>query len=292
MTIKKIGSDELDKAIKQLKQGLLSNNLPIIRKAYKRLHDIGPDVCPRLLAELKQIDVRKVDRPEVVMMARGLAIILHDLNEDISREFIANAMALKISPLIKSAFNGILHFRRDNFREVQFNGILILEDKSIDKEYHASSHVLRWLKIIPLKHLEGIPRIYIIKDDTDFDFRGYIETYLSVIVIAWETDWQPKNILQKLSRFAQKKTLYHEIGHHFHQHTDGGQVPEQEEEAYARKMIRKAHPRLSKFAKVVKLIFPKKRNRQKVNNYNQGLVWWCKKLYYYNRSILIIQILE
>jgi len=261
MTIKKIDSDELDKAIKQLKQGLLSNNLSITGKAYKRLHDIGTDASPRLLAELKQIDVEKVDRPEVVMMARGLAIILHDLNEEISREFIANAMASKISPLIKSAFNGILHFSIDNFKETQFNGIRILEDKSIDKEYRASSHVLRWLTVIPLKHLEGIPRIYIIKDDADYDFRGYIVSDLNVIVIFWETDWQPRNILQKLSRFAQKITLYHEIGHHFHQHREGGQVPEQEEEAeaYARKMIRKAHPRLSKFAKVVKLIFPKKK---------------------------------
>ena len=59
--------------------------------------------------------------------------------------------------------------------------------------------------------------------------------------------WLPegtRGFQRRLQLFATQGTLYHEIGHSFHQHSEPGQVAEQEDEAnaYKHRMLRRAYP--------------------------------------------------
>ena len=217
----------------------MGGHVEITTLAHKDLYNIGKDVVPRLQDELQCLDFEQIDRPEIVLLATGLALILHDLDEAVSRDFINSVLESKCNPVVRSTFNGVLRYSRSNYHESWLGETVILEDKAIDEKYRATQYVLRWLTAVPSYDLKGMPRIYIIKDKEHFDFVGKFKPVLGTITIVWETKFHPYNPIQWFYLMSTEKTLYHEIGHYSHKHVEYGQVPEQEREAnmYAAKMF-------------------------------------------------------
>ncbi len=256
---------DLETVINQLKRGLVSRHYPTKAKAYKKLYEAGTKSIPLLLRELEHIEFNKNYRPEVLVLATGLLVILHDLDEEISEKFVRKAIAEKCDDTTARSFNSILRFKRSNFLEAKVGNTLILEDKTIDGRYQATKHILKWLETVPREDFEGVPRIYIIPYETHYDFAGYYLPFLGVITIVWYTNNHPRHPIQPLNHFLKQLTLYHEIGHHYHKHIEGGSMPEQEEEAdaYAVKMSGNAHPKLKKFVIFIKMLLgiKKKKNR-------------------------------
>ena len=92
---------EIDKIISRLKQGLIGDHIEITTQAYKNLYNVGEDVVPRLLDELQRLNLEQIDRPEIVSLATDLALIFHNLNESISRDFINSVLGSKCDPVVR-----------------------------------------------------------------------------------------------------------------------------------------------------------------------------------------------
>lgn len=256
---------DLETVINQLKRGLVSRHYPTQAKAYKKLFESGAKSIPLLLQELQLIELKKNRRPEILVLATGLLVILHDLDEEISEKFVKNVLSEKCDETTARAFKSILRFKKSNFQETAYLDTIILEDKTIDSRHQATAHVLRWLEIIPPNDLKGVPRIYLIPYKSHYDFLGNYLPFIGVINIVWNTDNHPFDPIQLVNRFRKQITLYHEIGHHFHKHTEGGQVPEQEKEAdtYAYKKLGKGRHKLKIFFKILSFLIGKKKKKDR-----------------------------
>ncbi|MEP3275712.1 MAG: hypothetical protein ABJN26_07970 [Stappiaceae bacterium] len=245
---------DIEKAINQLKQSLVSSDRALTGKACQVLYNAGDEAVKPLLKELERIDFENVAHPIAIPAICGLATILHDLNETESRALITLALSKPCHPSIQSAFRTILRFSKTNYRQSFFNGIVIFEEKTIDPRYDASKHVQIWLKNLPEEDLEGIPFLYIVEDQSSFDYLGQYLPHFGTITLIWNTFFHPQNPIQWLARIGFEGTLYHEVGHHRNKHTEGGQVPEQEKEAntYARHYSTRAHPHIARVVWAVK----------------------------------------
>ncbi|WP_085905675.1 hypothetical protein [Kiloniella majae] len=254
-------NNDLENAINRLKRGLISKHYPTQAVAYKALYKNRDKSIPFLLRELKLLDLKKYNSVNTILAA-GFLTILHDLDEKLSEQFVKKSITPKTDPVIKRSFDSILRFKRANFTETEHRGVLILEDKTLDQRNHATDFVLKWLEFIPDEDLTGIPRIYIIPRKPQYDFAGQYLPYIGVINLVWFEYDEQINFLNAMDRFFTQKTLYHEIGHHYHRHKEGGQVPSQEEEAdrYAYKKLRIARPKVSRFLRMIAKIFRRNKN--------------------------------
>lgn len=245
---------ELEAAVSRLKASLLTGSSADTMNAHKALHAYGDQAVDPILRELEPINLAQVDYPEIVSLVTGLTTVLHDLNESVSINFVENALKQACHPAIAASLRNIIRFRRSDYRETQFRGMTILEEKTIDDRYQATAHVSRWLHNIPGDDLADISRLYIISEQSHHDFRGYYRPHLAIITLAWETLFHPYIPVQWIFRLGHEHTLYHEVGHHREGHTEYGQDPEQESQAdaYARRLVRQAHPAAEKFGRVVR----------------------------------------
>ncbi|MEM7426964.1 MAG: hypothetical protein AAF441_12785 [Pseudomonadota bacterium] len=236
--------EQISSSLKRLKQGLLVSSLPITDRAYAELFAIGPPIVPFLLAELDKIDVSNPERGELVPLFMGLMTLLHDLDETVSRPFIDRVLAEGCISGVESGLTILKRHHSSRFRQTTVHGIEIWEQENIPESSRATEYVSRWLSNVPPGDLAGISRLYLVTSQPTFDFAGYYEHYLSLILIVWKAGPQKWSPLNWLERFLHEATLYHEVGHHFHQHAERGQVPEQEEEAvaYSRQIMRQQHP--------------------------------------------------
>ena len=183
------------------------------------------------------------------------------MDTELSLQLSSDALKQKIHPILRSELQQTLRFSIANYRQTYFGEILILEEKTVDERYSASSYVRSWLSTVPSKDLVGISRIYIITSHVDFDFLGSYTPHIAKIALVWDDSLSPANPLVGLLRLANRQTLYHEVGHHRFKHNYGyGQDPIQERVAdeYAAKQIRVAHPRLRRLIKFANRILQRK----------------------------------
>ena len=262
---------EINAAIKQLKRALMTRQTDLGRDAQKMLFAAGEAATEPLLRELRQINFSKKPHPLELSLVTGFCLALHDINERESEKFITNALSKRCHPAVRSSLTGILRHKTSDYRQSDYQGIQIFEHAKIDKRRNASDHVKGWLGNIPDHDVEGISRIYLIKKANWQDFHGYYAQTLSVIVLVWKEYFHPYNPLQWFVRFSHERTFYHEVGHHFHRHSESGHVPEQEQEAdaYARRLMRNAHPRLVSFASFLRPLVGGKASETESNAINQ-----------------------
>ncbi len=96
------------------------------------------------------------------------------------------------------------------------------------------------------------------------DFLGSYRLFYDSIVLVW-SGRDRRRSYRWLNLMRAEMTFYHEVGHHFHQHKESGQIKQQEREAnqYSAQMFRKAHPILVPLMKALlwPLRLPKKFKR-------------------------------
>ena len=109
---------------------------------------------------------------------------------------------------------------------------------------------------MPQDDLVKIERMYIIPK-TNQDYRGTYTPILCNIMVEWDVNDSFYNPLAYIFLFMIAKTLYHEIGHHVHDHTFG-QIEEQEIEAdqYAYKLLEVSYPVFMMFLNMVTRLLP------------------------------------
>lgn len=255
--------DAIDRAIRQIKKGVMTADLELAGVGYMKLNAIGRDAAPALLCELRRIDLKKIDPPGRTALVAGLGAILHDISEGDSDAFMEEALSGRHHPVNGAVLRIIGRYRRSQYRAVEFNGIEVLESAAIDKPLEATKHLLGWLRNIPAEDLAGITRIYIIEETPEQDFLGRYLPSTAIVTLVWKTLGHPNVPMKWLSRINMERTFYHEIGHHKSGHKETGQVPEQEQEAdrYANERMRESRPALSGTARFLYRLGVRKRRK-------------------------------
>ncbi|MGI9383731.1 MAG: hypothetical protein ACR2PO_11305 [Methyloligellaceae bacterium] len=249
--------DELEQAVKRLIQGLMAGSAKITLEAHKQLYDAGSRAVPMLAGELDRWDVQKIAHPQAASVVVGLAALLHDLDERAARAFADRTLRSTCHPVIASGLRSLQRHAISNYRRSSFAGVCIFEETALDPDYEASRQIADWLTEVPQDDLQGLARIYIVKSKPHFDFYGKYLPILGVVTLAWHTFLGPRNPLNRLLLRHHKHTLFHEIGHHAHDHTEFGQDPEQEAEAetYARTRLARTDPIWFSFRRALKGLF-------------------------------------
>lgn len=175
-----------------------------------------------------------------------LLVLLDELDRDAFAEEINRLLAGEIHPLHRRTVDLLARRRGDKPAFSIGNNLPVYIAPDLESQAGVLlGNIDKWSRT-PHLVLDGIVRIDIIADHPEIDYRGLYDLYYSGITLTWPTD-NLRGLSLWLRRIRAEFTFYHEVGHHVCGHTEGGSVPDQEEEAdkYARMMIRQAHPVLS-----------------------------------------------
>lgn len=130
-------------------------------------------------------------------------------------------------------------------------GVPVYIADDVDQSEMVYRYLQRWSCTPDLAISSGV-RIDVIALADDMDYLGRYLLYFDGIVLTWQNG-NLYYLRRWWRKFQTELTFYHEVGHHFHQHSEGGQVKEQEKEAddYKRLMFRNAHPVFVPVARVL-----------------------------------------
>ncbi len=239
-----IKQDPLSNNIKILKQGLMSGHPNLVLEALRNIYALGQTAIPAIQSELNSIDLETAERPEITQLMTGLLTLLQDLDENLAQKYIQNVRQLKLPPVIRNSLNIVERYKSQNYSISEYKDIEIYEERHISEKFNATKNVIKWLSKLPAEDTKGISRIYIIDSKDALDYLGQHLSILSVITLTWETSFSRYHLMYWTTKFIAERIFYHEVGHHALNHTEPGQVPEQEKEAdeYAYKFMRKNHP--------------------------------------------------
>lgn len=268
-------SDEAIKAeIQRLLRGATQPSQDDMYQAHRALYLMGQAAIPELRNSVLGHDFRKVDFPERTVMVSALVGVIHDIDETVSRQIVEQIKKKGCHPTIRSALDSVCRFNADEYARYDVLGIPVFESKKIGVEQRIAFYLARWLRNVPASHIEDIERLYAVPYEEGLEYHGYYVPGLTAVTLVWENSFGRRNPLGFLDRFLIERTLYHEIGHHFHRH-ESGQDSEQERQAdqYATGILMRAHPILFRTIRPlllgmlwpVKLIFRAKRGDSQVS---------------------------
>ncbi len=245
--------EDLRKSINRLKQGLLINDTRIVLAAHAKINTFGSLAVQPIFDELDKLDLKDIAQSDVVNLVTGLAIVLHDLDEDKSRLYLDKALEDGCDPAIERVFSSLRKFSLSNYLQKEHGEILILENKALGQNGKATELVKAWLEFLPNEDIAGISRLYIIDYDANLDFAGYHLGYLDVIVLVWRVPLNRLNPLRAVEMLLTQRILFHEVGHHCLDHSEFGSDPKQEKEAdnYAFEHLGRVYPKLRKFVRAL-----------------------------------------
>ncbi|MEC9344107.1 MAG: hypothetical protein VYD64_09715 [Pseudomonadota bacterium] len=246
---------DVTQAVASLIRALMAEPFPKQLAAHAAVCEFGSDAVPPLRDALDKT-LQQDYRPEITSMLTGLALALHDVDENASRNFIDRALSTQLHAVHAASLRSIRKFTTTNYRHDSYGDIAILEHSNLDVEHEVSRHVREWLRFVPPEDLDSISRIYIISADPTYDYLGTYLQGLAVITLVWNTRDKPNSMLYRILRTRCRITLYHEIGHHALGHDEPGQVPEQEKEAdiYAARVMQRVYPNLARFVRFLRMI--------------------------------------
>jgi hypothetical protein len=123
--------------------------------------------------------------------------------------------------------------------------------REIDKPELVFSYLQSWSQTRDLA-FSKVTRVDVIAFHPEMDYLGRYSLYYDGIVLTWQNEVS-SGFKRWWRKIRTELTFYHEVGHHYFQHSERGQVEEQEQEAnnYQRRMFRNAHPILITFGKVI-----------------------------------------
>lgn len=247
-----MSEEEIAAALHQLMRGLGHGGVQDTYLGYKSLYRIGAEVIPAAEELIFQRDWRTLSRPEESRILAALVSLVHDIDESASRRIIEKIKAKGCKPVVRTYLESIASFTLKGFHHYKIREIDIFESKSIGHRHRVESRLRDWLSAVPAADLAGIERIYVITFSDDKEYGGKYMPLLCHITLVWRDRHSGMGPIAWFFRLSHEKTLYHEIGHHYHDHTFG-QDPEQEKQAneYAYRFMRANHPWLNRIGRAL-----------------------------------------
>ncbi|WP_294229511.1 hypothetical protein [uncultured Shimia sp.] len=241
-----------EKDVERLLRGISTNHVETVRSAWRALLR-EPDVAVPLV-EAKLASKAWQRRP-IGPSSKYLGILLTLLHELDDAAFRSAITRLRSAPL--HAYNRhTVDLIAKRYGDQVFGELAGGVPVYISDEVAQPELVFRYLKCwskMPDLAISTVTRIDVVALKDEMDYLGQYLLYYDSIVLAWPNK-NPRRLHRWLATMRAEMTFYHEVGHHFHQHTEGGQIKEQEREAnqYSGLMFRKAHP---VFVPMVRVLF-------------------------------------
>lgn len=237
--------------LNRLMRGISTHHVQTVRQAWRELLNERRLATP-LVREKLCSDVWR-DKP-LGPSASYLGVLLALLHELDSEEFQKEIQRLRAEPIHPLHMHTIEMMAKRHGDQVfgKINDqIPVYISREIESPDIVFSYLQRWSRTRNLA-FSKVTRVDVIAFHPEMDYLGKYNFYYDGIILTWQNEvssgfgsWWRKT--------RAELTFYHEVGHHYFQHSEGGQVKEQEQEAddYQRRMFRNAHPILIAFGKVI-----------------------------------------
>ncbi len=246
--------EEIHGHIRTLSRGLMQSNYSIAYQGYNALYRIGEPAIPHLKEIILKTDWSSTKYRELSLYLTGLVCLIHDISENEGKQVIRHIVTNGCSPHVKALLDSLSQFSEKDFIKYNVGHVAVLEHKEIIAKCAIRPLIEKWLGNIPEHDSRELVRILIVRNQ-DLDAAGAYTPMLHKITLAWDDTSAANSLALKLFLLSTEHTFYHEIGHHICRHTFG-QDPVQEKEAenYAAKIMSKAHPRIGRLVKLLRII--------------------------------------
>jgi len=128
-------------------------------------------VIPRIQDVLYRSDLKQRLQPEVMEILTTLMCLIHDLDEEQSRETAAALIHTGCHRVYKARLETILRFTSTDYLTYAVDGIEVRESKSLKPAEVRSVLLKRWLGTVSRADLSGIRQIYVLPNHKDLDYR-------------------------------------------------------------------------------------------------------------------------
>ena len=240
-------------ALNQLIQGIATQNVQFVRDAWRELLN-EPQTSSHLVC--KQLRSDAWLKKPVGLSAVHLGVLLtllHTLDAELFRNEVAK---LRAEPL-HAAHTQTIEMIERRYSDRVFGKIgdevPVYISQEIDQPELIFTLLQRWSKTRDLA-FSNVTRVDVIALRSEMDYLGRYNLYFNNIILTWQNEVSSVPA-QWWRKICTEWTFYHEVGHHFYQHRESGQIEEQEQEAedYAWRVFLNAHPILKNSARLILL---------------------------------------
>jgi len=244
-------SDPSNAMLNRLLRGISTAHVQTVRQAWRELLDERHIATP-LVREKLCSDVwrNKPHGPSASYLGVLLAL-LHELDSEEFKKEIQRLRAEPLHPLHKHTIEMMAKRRGDQIFGKINGQVPVYISREIDQPDLVFSYLQRWSQTRDLA-FSKVTRLDIIAFHPEMDYLGRYNFFYDGIVLTWQNEVS-SGFASWWRKTRAELTFYHEVGHHYFQHSEGGQVKEQEREAdnYQRLMFRNAHPILVTVGRVI-----------------------------------------
>ena len=246
-------ADEIDEALGRLLRGLVAGNRHQAHTAHRRLYRIGAACIPATRDLVLSGSWSGPVRTHEMRYVAGLVSLVHDIDEEASRELADSLAAAGCDAAVERALRVICSRSLRDFEETECRGIRLLVHREVPARYRAATRIDSWLSPVPQGDIEDLDSILVTRWG-DPELGGFYVSGLCKIRLIWREYLSGIRLLDPLLMLWFQLTLYHELGHHVHGHR-GGRNPQKEEEAddYAAALMQKSYPNLRRWARLLRL---------------------------------------
>jgi len=240
-----------DSSLNRLLRGISTSDVQTVRHAWREMLSFQERAVPGVRRKLASAAWREKPRGPSDRYFGTLLALLHELEPETFKKEVQRLRAEPIHPLHKRTLELMARRRGDKlFGKINSLVPVYISDE-VDRPDVVFKYLENWSQTRDLA-FSDVTRVDVIASRPELDFLGLYNLFYDGIVLVWQND-ASNNFLSFFQKMRTERTFYHEIGHHYYQHSEGGQVEEQEKEAnnYMQRMFRNAHPILFAFAKII-----------------------------------------
>lgn len=230
------------KDVNKLLRGVSTGHVETVRDAWRALlADQGASI-PAVQGKLASSAWQENPRGPLSNYFGILLALLTELDKDAFRQEVTRLGNEKLHPVHRRTLDLMAKRLEDTPSTHLAEAIPVFIADDVADPPRVIRNLQRWSKTKGLT-LEDVTRIDVIAAHPELDYLGKYNLFFSGIILTWPTT-APRGLRLWRQNLIGEFTFYHEVGHHVHEHVEGGRVEEQEQEAdaYAFAMMHKSRP--------------------------------------------------
>ena len=235
-------SDDCETCLNRLLRGIATHDTRTVRLAWRALLATPAMTAPAVQARL---DTPTWTKPPSGPSDRYLGVLLALLDAVDAEAFgaeIERLTAQRLHPLHRRTVELLAKRRGERPFGTLDCGVPVHIADDVPEPAGLLRRMNRWSRTKELS-IADVTRVDVILGRPELDYLGLYAIRFDAIVLVWRPTLH-RFPLVWFSWLDHERTFYHEIGHHHFGHHQGGQDIDQEQEAnaYATRMLRRAHP--------------------------------------------------
>lgn len=240
-----------DTSLSRLLRGISTNDVQTVRSAWRELLDRRDRAVPIVRAKLASDVWREKPQGPSHKYLGVLLALLHELDPEAFKREIKTLRARPLHALHKHTVEIMANRRSDKVFGRLVDRVPVYISNEVGQPELVFEYLEKWSRTRDLT-ISSVVRVDVIALRPDMDYLGIYNSLFDGIVLTWGNDVS-SGIGGWMRKTRTEMTFYHEVGHHYFKHSEGGQIEEQEKEAnnYMRRMFRNAHPVLVAIGRVV-----------------------------------------